>query len=250
MVHSTSLRVCPHWSSFLFIELHGRPFPGCWHSPLYCTHNAPHQIHTSPHTIADIMEPTRISVPGLTSISHTGENGSVQLKSWVAINKRFAPTEYKPLDDSPMMFIEKDGFYCPDYGSHTTDNTHDMELKPGGEDSEISRNAHTPLSPFFSRHLAKVVVDQAAFQNLSVIPGQCRLESIHFPDEHAPLSPPASTMNEGNGNENPNSRNYEPRKSIFTFVVEDPKGLSVYPRHNAFTRANAYFNRMLNDDPL
>ena len=254
MVHSTSLRVCPHWSSFLFIELDGRPFPGCRHSPLYCTHNAPHQIHTSPYIITDIMEPTRISVPGLTSISHVGVDGSVQLTNCVDVNEKSRlPTKYKPLDYSPIMFTTKNGIYYPDYTSHCTDGTHDMELKPstdGGEDSDISRKGHTPLNRFFSRHLAKKIVDQAASQKLSVIPGQCRLESIHFPDENAPLSPPASTMNEGNGNEKSNSRNYEPRKSIFTFVVEDPKGLSVYPSHNVFTTANDYFNRMLNDDPL
>jgi hypothetical protein len=200
------------------------------------------------------MEPTRISVPGLTSISHVGVDGSVQLTNCVDVNEKSRlPTKYKPLDYSPIMFTTKNGIYYPDYTSHGTDGTHDMELKPstdGGEDSEISRKGHTPLNRFFSRHLAQEVVDKAASENMTIFPGQCWLETIQFPDDHAPLSAPISTMNDGNDNDNPESQKHEPRESIYTFVVEDPQKLSVYPRHNAFTRANDYFNRMLNDDPL
>ena len=145
-----------------------------------------------------------------------------------------------------MDFFEEDGRYYPNYKSHTTQATRDMVLKAptaGDDVSQISLQGHTPLSPFFSRQLRSQVVKEARDQGLSVIPGQCRLYSIHFPDEHA--SPPASTMNDGNVNEDVVSRLYEPREAIFTFVVEDRANLSKYPWDNFVTEALSLIDRNL-----
>jgi hypothetical protein len=194
------------------------------------------------------MEATRISVSGLTSISKCGGDGSqYRLTNCVDVNERSKlPTKYEPLTYGPMTFIKENGYYYPDYKSHDTDGTHDIELKPS---TNGSINGHTPLNPFFSRHLAKKVVDQAASQNVSLFPGQCRLESIHFPDDHAPASSPTSTMNDDT--ENPASRKHEPKNSVFTFVVEDPKELSMYPSDNFVTQGFAWLDRLLlNPDPL
>jgi len=203
------------------------------------------------------MERPRISVAGFASVSHASADGSVQVMSWAPDYKKFADTKYNPLKDSRMTFFKgDDGRYYPDYDDHTTYATYDMALKAptdGDEDSHTSLIGHTPLSPFFSRHIAQTVVAKAATKDMTVIPGQCRLYSIHFPDEHA--SPPASTMDDGSVNGNLVSRCNEPRcneprKSIFTFVVEDRANLSRSPWDNCVTRKFKDLDALLNGAPL
>jgi len=201
------------------------------------------------------MQPTRISVSGLTSVSRTSVGKSIQLKNWVAEkNESTRATEYTALNDCAFMFTTKDGKYYPDYAHRTTDWTHDMEFDAStdsGADPQISGKGHTPLSPFFSRHLRYKVIDKAESEGVTVFPGQCRLESIHFPHDHTPLSPPTSTANESRDNEAPEtSQHHEPRESIITFVVEDPKNLITYPPYNFFTEVHDYFDRQLNHDPM